>query len=118
MFYYLIICYYLKLKQREVNNYLKKITENKHKFRVFNSNQMIAKLTQIYGEIKEYDSSYWSKFLAITWICFSGLLSTIIFLFLFQEANVIIKYLLGYAVVVIVSLLLIIIHMTASVNYE
>ena len=32
MYYYLIICYYLKLKQREVNNYLKEIIENTQKY--------------------------------------------------------------------------------------
>ena len=33
--YFHIICYYLKLKQREVNNYLRKVIENKKKIKIF-----------------------------------------------------------------------------------
>ena len=65
IFYFHIICYYLKLKKREVNNYLRKVIKNKEKIRIFNSNQMIKKFNKIYEEIKEYDSHFWSKFLSI-----------------------------------------------------
>ena len=113
IFYYIIICYYLKLKQREVNNNLRKIIENKERIKIFDS-----KFSQIYEKINEYDSNYWSKFVAITWICFSCLVSTVIFLFIFEESSIIIKYMLGYAAVVLASIQLLIIHMSSSVNYE
>ena len=70
--YFYLICYYLKLKQREVNNYLRKVIENKERIKIFNSNQMIAKLNKIYEEIKECDSVFWSKFLALVWALFTG----------------------------------------------
>ena len=65
IFYFHIICYYLKLKQREVNNYLRKVIKNKERITILNSNQMIAKFNKIYKEIKECDSHFWSKFLSI-----------------------------------------------------
>ena len=61
--YFYIICYYLKLKQREVNNYLRKVIKNKERIKIFYSNQ-IVKFNKIYEEIKQCDSIFWSKFLA------------------------------------------------------
>ena len=58
IFYFYIICYYLKLKQREVNNYLRKVIENKERIKIFNSNQMIKKFNIIYEEISECDSHF------------------------------------------------------------
>ena len=64
--YFYIICYYLKLKQREVNNYLRKVIENKERIKIFNSNKMIEKLNKIYEEIKECDSHFWSNLWQLT----------------------------------------------------
>ena len=119
LFYFYIICYYLKLKQREVNNYLRKIIENKERIKIYNSNEMIAKLNIIYEKIKEYDSQFWSKFLALIWICctidiaigFSMIaLSNNIF---FQ-----IKFGIVYGISILLCLLFLIIWMCGSVNYE
>ena len=76
--YFYIICYYLKLKQREVNNYLRKVIKNKERIKIYIMNRIIAKLNQIYEEIKEYDSVFWSKFLALTWmLCATSITFTI-----------------------------------------
>ena len=116
MFYLFIICYYLKLKQREVNNYLQKVIKNKIK--IFNSNQMIAKFNQIYKEIKECDSEFCSKYLAIVLIGFTCNVALIIFVTLFVYLNIYMKIMLIYAVIVCGLLLLFVIHMSSSVNYE
>ena len=87
MFYFYIICYYLKLKQREVNNYLRKVIENKERIKILNSNQMIDKFNKIYEEIKECDSHFWSKFLAINWILCTSTLAYVVILFAFSSGD-------------------------------
>ena len=114
-----IICYYLKLKQREVNNYLRKVIENKERFKIYNSNQMIEKLNKIYEEIKECDSHFWSKFLSIAWVMITTSLAFSAFVFAFNsENNLFIQIVLFYANFVFLSILLLIISMCGSVNYE
>ena len=66
--YFYIICYYLKLKQREVNNYLRKVIKNKERIKIYNSNKIIEILNKIYKEVKECNSHLWSKFLALVWM--------------------------------------------------
>src|SRR6202012_1845055 len=99
--YFYIICYYLKLKQREVNNYLRKVIKNKERIKIFNSNQMIAKLNKIYEEIKECDSVFWSKFLALVWVLCTADISFVIYLILFSgKLTILIKLVFFYAFIV------------------
>ena len=119
MFYFYIICYYLKLKQREVNNYLRKVIKNKKRIKIFNSNQMIAKFNKIYEEIKECDSHFWSKFLALVWILCSSTVAILVFLLAFNSKDsIIIQIVLIYGNLFIICFLLSIISMCGSVNYE
>ena len=117
MFYLFIICYYLKLKQREVNNYLRKVIENKIK--IFNSNQMIAKLNNIYEEIKECNSKLCSKYLAMVVSGLTFIIALLIFVILFANlANIYINVIIIYGIIVCIILQLFVIHMSSSVNYE
>ena len=117
IFYLFIICYYLKLKQREVNNYLRKVIKNKTK--IFNSNQMIAKLNQIYEEIKEIDSVFSSKFLAVIWIGLTSVNALLIFIISFgKDTNIFQKIQLSYALIILIVVQLFVIHMSSSVNNE
>ena len=117
MFYLSIICCCLKLKQREVNNYLRKVIENKTK--IFNSNQMIAKLKKIYEEIKECDSHFCSSFLALILSGVTYLIALLTFTVLFGNLLYIyMKYVMTLAIIVLIILFLFVIHMSSSVNYE
>ena len=117
--YFYIICYYLKLKQREVNNYLRKVIKNKKRFKIFNSNQMIVKLNKIYEEIKECDSIFWSKFLALVWVLFTSAEALIIFIFSFSgKTTIFIKFILFYVFILFSFILLLVIEMSSSVNFE
>ena len=119
LFYFYIICYYLKLKQREVNNYLLKVIKNKERIKIYNSNEMIEKLDKIYKEIKECDSHFWSKFLATSWIFCTSTLSLAVFILAFNsENNLFIQIILFYANFVFLSILLSLISMCGSVNSE
>ena len=97
---------------------MRKVIKNKERFKIFNSNQMIAKLNKIYEEIKDYDSHFWSNFMAIIWTFCSACVSLTIFMLSFSENNFYIKLVLYYAVVFFTMIILLIIKMCGSVNYE
>ena len=119
IFYFFVISYYLKLKQREVNNYLRYVIKNKEKVRIYNSNAMTAKLNQIYLEVKEYDSNFWSKFLATIWATSTAIIALIIFMFCFgQRIHFNVRLILFYAIFFFSSLLMIVIETAGSVNFE
>ena len=122
--YFFVISHYLKLKQRGINYYLMYAIDNKHriislKIIIYNTNGMIAKLNQIYLEIKEYDSNFWSKFLAIIWATITAIIAMIIFMFAFGERmHFNVRIMLLYAIFFYLSLLLLVIQMAGSVNFE
>ena len=117
--YFYIICYYLKLKQREVNNYLRKVIKNKERIKIYNSNQMIAKLNKIYEEIKECDSIFWSKFLALVWVLCTADIAFALYLLSFSgKLTIFIRIVLFYGTILFCVILLIIIQTSSSVNFE
>ena len=90
--------------------------ENKTK--IFNSNQMIAKLYKIYEEIKECDSNFCSLFLAIFLSRVTCVIALAIIAFIFGHfPNVYLKFTLGLAANVLLILFMFVIHMSSSVNY-
>jgi hypothetical protein len=63
--YFYIICYYLRLKLRNINNEI--VIKNRRnsilsEFQVF-VKYVTRSLSSIYMEIKEYNDNYWSKFM-------------------------------------------------------
>ena len=67
MFYFYIICYYLKQKLQFINNYTR--FKRKSLFRNnFNTMSIIYSLHSLYGEIHNFNNTYWSKFLFFIWI--------------------------------------------------
>ena len=98
---------------------MRKVIENKERIKIFNSNQMIAKLNKIYEEIKEFDSHYWSKFLAVVWILCTLTVAFLVFLFAFNSKDsILIQIVLIYGNFSFICFLLLIISMCGSVNYE
>ena len=98
---------------------MRKVIKNKNRFKIYNSNQMIEKLNKIYEEIKECDSHFWSKFLAVIWLFCTSTLAFAAFTFAFNsENNLFIQIVLFYANFLYFSFLLSIIWMCGSVNYE
>ena len=80
---------------------------------------MIEKLNKIYEEIKECDSVFWSKFLALVWILFTLDIALVIFVVLFpRKINFYIQFVLFYSIILFSILLMIIIEMSSSINYE
>ena len=85
--YFTILCYYLHLKLTQINRKL--VNKEKNIYRV------ITEFTDVYQEISEYNSNYWSKFLLVIYTAMSSLIATNFFAsFVAQIPNPLIKAML------------------------
>ena len=119
MVYFSILSYYLKLKQRQVNGCLRKLILSKRIIRMNDTIRVMAKLNQIYSEIEECDSNFWSKFLAIIWTTSTTIIANSLFMFAFgDKATLVIRVLALYGGSLILVVILIVISTAGSVNNE
>ena len=112
--YYYIITYYLKMKFNLLVKNLKNIGSTQKS----NIYSIIQKYTQILSEISEYNYSYYSMFLFIIWLNISSIISIITYLFIFVKTNLIFKLLLIPINIFFITILLIIIHISAAIYIE
>ena len=110
LLHFYIICYYLKLKQREVNNYLRKVIKNKERIKIYNSNKIIEKLHKIYNEINKYDSYFWSKFLAIVWMSDASVIALFVSIIILNSNANFVQLILFYGASLLAFHLIIIIQ--------
>ena len=80
--YFYIISYYITSKLREINTELRNAIKTKI---ILNLYQTSKTFNEIYLEINEYDSQFWSKFLFIVWMSSSGVIALLIFILLGGE---------------------------------
>ena len=119
LFYFYILSYYLKLKQKEVNDFMRYAIENKDRIKILNSKRITDTLNQIYEEIIDYDSNYWSKFIAVVWSSCTTVVALVIFIFAFgNNMHFNIRFILFYCICFYSTLLLLLIEISASVNLE
>ena len=62
--------------------------------------------------------SFWSKYLLSIWLILGSVITNCLYFMLFIEMNIILKYLIGYFVILIIISFLFIINTVSSVNYE
>ena len=77
--YFVILCYYLHLKMSQTDRRL----INKEK----NPRKIVKEFTDVYQEISENNSNYWSKFLLVIYSTVSLLIATDYFFSLFVKDN-------------------------------
>ena len=76
-FYFYIICEYLELKVKNLNERVIQMQRNKRFVRI---REILYSFDVIYREINEYNTTYWSKFLAIIWLFFGTLIVFVIYI--------------------------------------
>jgi hypothetical protein len=113
--YYHLICYYLKLKIKRINDGLKNNLKSKNGF---NSAKKIRSLNKIYEEIDDYNNNYWSKFLLCIWISIVSIISTFVYLSIFREMEIINKLIVICVAVLFICFLLLVINTSSSVHSE
>ena len=96
IFYCYIICVYLKLKIRNLNKiFIIGIKQNKN---ISGIQRILEKFDSIYEEIDEYNTTYWSKFLFISWLYLGSLSTIILFVVVFITIPLILRVALIYGV--------------------
>ena len=117
--YYYIIIYYLRLKIMALNEYLKQCINNRNIFRKYsNIISIIKSFNQIYLEINEYNSNYWTIFLSIIWINISVILVSINFVLIISNNAFIFKLFLIPFELLFLLLILFIIHISSQISFQ
>ena len=60
----------------------------------------LINFNSIYSEIAEYNNSFWSKYLLSIWLILGLVIITFLYCVLFSEMNIIIRFIIGYALIV------------------
>ena len=113
--YFFILCSYLKIKLKNLNNTLNQIKTNK---RFSNITKILCSYDFIYREIYEYNTTYWSKFFFIVWLLIGALIAQLLFICIFIEINMLLRLLLCYSVCFIFILFNFIFLIACSLNTE
>ena len=113
--YFYIICTYLKIKLKNINETSDQIKGNKRFSKIQN---ILNSYDVVYREINEFNTTYWSKFIFIVWSIFGAIIAQLIFISIFTEINMILRLLLCYAACLILILFNFIFLISCSLNTE
>ncbi len=110
MTYFNIICLYLKLKLRNANNSIRKISDKKHKMTNQRIKNILISMDSIISEINTYNNDFWSKYLMIVLMLIIIALDLVLFLSIFGKFSFFFKLLLFYGSNVLFLLIMILIN--------
>jgi hypothetical protein len=114
--YFYIICEYLKIKLENIYEKMQKIILiNRSKLR--NSLKVIKILDRIYSEVEQYNR-FWCKILLLFYICYVSLICTTLYSLIFGNLGLLLKIMIGYFVVMTISILVSIVIPGISVSRE
>ena len=112
--HYYLVCKYLDIKIKNSNENLILIRkQNKIKI-----NEILKIYNAIYCEIKEYDSTYLSKFLLTVWLLIGTLLVILIYIDIFINLKLFIRIIVHYFTMLYFFLFIFTITTAASINYH
>ena len=112
--YFYLICKYLDLKMKNSNEKLIQIHEESY---IYEIAKILQSFNAIYCEIKEYDSTYISKFLFTVWLVIYTLLVIVIHIDIFSSLKIIVRFSFYYFSIVFVLFFIFTIITAASINY-
>jgi hypothetical protein len=118
MTYLYIICLYLKLKLRNVNNSIRKSFEKKYKMTNYRMKNILNSLNSIISEINTYNNDLWSKYLMIILMSVLIILDLVLFEAIFGKMSLFFKIILFCGSCLIFILLMILINTASSVSFE
>jgi hypothetical protein len=118
MTYFYIICLYLKLKLRNVNNSITKSFDRKFKMTNYKMKNILNSLDSIISEINIHNNDFWSKYLMIFLMLVIIVIDILLFESLFGKMSLFFKIILFYASFALFLLLIILINTASSVSFE
>ena len=118
--YYYIITYYIKLKLQKLNQYVNTsiIVCKVKNHQLPNFAYILHESQAIYSEIHEYNSIYWCQFLGTLWLIIGVMVSSMTYLTLFGNTNIILSLLFGCVTIYFAAILVFIIGITSKIYYE
>jgi hypothetical protein len=120
MTYFYIICYYLRLKLRNINNEIEiKIRRNTRlsEFQVY-VKYVTRSLNILYLEIKEYNDNYWSTFLFLFIFLLSTCINALLYKSIYGINNAYLVLTIRYYAIICTFLLLVLFFIASSVCME
>ncbi len=118
MTYFYIICFYLKLKLRNVKNSIRKISDKKYKMTNHRIKNILILMDSIICEINTYNNEFWSKYLMIVLTLVIIAFDLVLFLSIFGKFSLFFKLLLFYGSNILLLLIMILINTASSVSLE
>jgi hypothetical protein len=118
LIYFYIICLYLKLKLRNVNNCIRKSCDTKFKINNHKMKNILKLLNSINSEVNTYNNEFWSKYLMIFLVLIIIALDLLLFETIFGKFSLILNIILFYGSSIMFLLLIIFINTASSVSFE
>ncbi len=118
MTYFYIICLYLKLKLRNINNSISKSFNGKFKMTNYKMKNILKSLDSIISEINFHNNDFWSKYLMIVLMFVIIVFDILLFESLFGKMSLFFKILLFYTSILLFFVLIILINTASSVSLE
>ncbi|HEY6437597.1 MAG TPA: hypothetical protein VIY47_13475, partial [Ignavibacteriaceae bacterium] len=115
--YYYIICYYLKLRIKAINDSIGNKLKSQTRVNI-NFIEIMNSFNEIYEEIHEYNTTYWSKYLFCLWISLVSIINFVAYPSIFGEMQFINRFLASYVSVLFSTILLKVIKTASLVFYE
>ena len=109
-----LICLYLKIK---INSLNESLLEMKRRKRFIRIRETLQSFDSLYSEINEYNTTFWSKFLAVFWLTFGLVIILLLYVTIFVSFSSIIKFMFIDCLIFIVISFLFLIFTASSVNY-
>jgi len=116
--YFYLVCHYVKIKLREVNDKLSNKIKNNMRVTSYHFIQIIRDLSSIYSEINDYNNNFWSKYLLSIWLIFGSVINTTLYLTIFGNMNIICRIVFIYSITVFVLTFMFIMNTGSSVTLE
>ena len=115
--YFHIICYYLTIKIRELNQKMEKIIRTNMDLNSGLFYSIMNSMNKLYIEINDYNSNYWSAYLFWIWISLTNLIVSTLFLAIFEKM-LIFNISMSFVSIGLMLFLILLIRSASSVNYE
>ena len=113
--YFYLVCKYLDMKLKNSNEKLIQIIKSQKHYEI---RKQIISFNAIYCEIKEYDSTYISKFLFQTWIVVGIMTIILIYVDVFISSEILIRISVHYVTMLFFGIFIFTIITAASINYD
>ncbi len=117
-FHFYLICRYINIKLKELNQMIKLINDSKLKTNSSYIKKLMLSLNSIYYEINEYNTSYWSKYLLTIWLFHGSVIVNILYFVSLTPMTTVTKCTFIYVEINLIITFVLIMNTASAVNYE